>query len=152
RNRTVGLVQNRIDRVFDKPWQRHAGEVRGDERKNAEGKETAIAINEKLDGVRMVKNLYFLLPEAFWIRPDQLVPQGPDTRRLTMHCSCATSAHFPSMTFCMVDSSVASETLTCSIVLRSRIVTLSSAGAFSSPTVWTSTVTQNGVPTSSWRR
>lgn len=43
-------------------------------------------------------------------------------------------------------------TRTCSMVSRSRMVTALSAGVFSSPTVWKSTVTQKGVPISSSRR
>jgi hypothetical protein len=39
--------------------------VRRDERKDAEDEETAVAVNEKLDAMIMVKNLYFLLAEVF---------------------------------------------------------------------------------------
>ena len=41
---------------------------------------------------------------------------------------------------------------TCSMVSRSRTVTQLSAGVFSSPTVWKSTVMHRGVPISSSRR
>jgi len=46
-----------IDPVLDQPWQRNAGEVGGDQRKNTENEKTAVAVNEKLDPVVIAKNI-----------------------------------------------------------------------------------------------
>jgi hypothetical protein len=51
------MVKSGIDAALDQPGQGDAGEIGADQRENAEDKETAMAINEKLNTMVIAKNL-----------------------------------------------------------------------------------------------
>ena len=51
RPRVARPIQGRIDPSLDQPGKRHAGKIRGDQRKNAQDEKMTVAVNEKLDPV-----------------------------------------------------------------------------------------------------
>ena len=53
-------MQRRIDAAFDQPGQGYAGKIGGDQRNNAKKEQSAVAVNEKLDPMIIVKNLSIL--------------------------------------------------------------------------------------------
>jgi len=53
-------AQRRVDAAFDQPWQGQTGKIGGDQGKNTEQEQPAVAVNEKLDPVVIAQNLRVL--------------------------------------------------------------------------------------------